>query len=140
MYIYYISSKNGLEKIISPFLISKGLIDEKFIDIKNYVSKFDIELPKCKYYRIILDINNNVLYCSEHREGIYSENDNEFIIYQDYRSFIVYTKNDRYEYCSYCDLIANKVLDNCHICCRKKCGSCDDFEKICNYCDTNIII
>ena len=141
MYIYNIINKFGnLERILSPFVIKKGLINDNFLLISSFIKKINLEIDKCKLFYIALDRNDNILNINPLDNVIKLEKENEFVITIDYRSFIIYTMNDRYEYCSYCDVIANKVLDNCHICHRKKCGSCEDFENICNYCDTNIII
>ncbi len=137
MYIYNILNKHNIEEtILSPFIIRKALINEKFIIINECNKNIDIKLEKLKIYKI--DLNNFSIKEIEILE--FPDEDNQYVMVEDYRSFIIYTKNDRYEYCSYCDIIANKVLDNCHICHRKKCGSCEDFEAICNICDTNIII
>ncbi len=135
MYLYQLNQ----EKIISPFVLKKGLFHNQSKMIDRAILEFKCEIQKCKIYRI--QIENNRLLSYEILEQIeIPKKENEYILIEDYRSFVLYTVNDRYEYCSYCDLIANKVMDNCHICHRKKCGSCENFEEICNYCDTNIII
>lgn len=143
MYIYTVLNRhNNLEKILSPFEIKKGLINENLLEMDKPVKKINLKVEKCVSTFIRLDDNDNVVFMNKNSldTELYPENKNEYLILEDYRSFIIYTMNDRYEYCSYCDIIANKVLDNCHICHRKKCGSCEDFESICNYCNTNIII
>ena len=141
MYIYNILNKNNnIEKILSPFLIKRGLINETMINIDKPIKNIDLKLEKCNPTLIVLDNDDKVIESKSVDKLVYPVNKNEYVILEDYRSFIIYTMNDRYEYCSYCDLIANKRLDNCHICHRKKCGSCEDFESICNYCNTNIII
>jgi hypothetical protein len=141
MYIYYVlNKKNYSEKIISPFTLRRGLINSEFILMNKPVDEVEIPVEKCALYRILLDRNNRVLEKTRLATFELPTKENEFVILEDYRSFIVHTMNDRYEYCSYCDLIANKVMDNCHICHRKKCGSCEDFDDICGYCDTNVII
>jgi hypothetical protein len=141
MFIYYVLNKKyESEKIISPFILRRGLINSEFILIPKPDREINLKLDKCKMYKITLDEDNNVKSKKEMNGFEQPKNNDEYVIIEDYRSFVIHTVNDRYEYCSYCDLLANKVMDNCHICHRKKCGSCEDFDDICGYCNTNIII
>ena len=145
IYIYnIINYDDTLEIILTPFILKKSIIDDRIIPIDKYTSTLNIRLDKCTTYKITYDKEKlDIIKINESHIDTNSSlemNDNIFYIWEDYHSFILYTKNDRYEYCSYCNRLANKEMSNCCICYRKKCGSCEDFKNICDLCNTNIIL
>lgn len=134
MYLYTIINKYFLkENIISPILLHKINTNPRYIHT-------NINLEKNKIYKCILNSNLDICISKQIDQIEKIENENEFILIQDYRSFRLYTKYDYYEYCNYCEILMNKIMDDCCICSRKTCGDCESYfykKDICEFCDSN---